>query len=727
VPSPRSLSTKLVVTVVPIVAAAIVLLTWLAISSATDAQRKSVDSGLAELASGHANSIDATSAANATIARTLAHGVNDVTDGDRATFKDVVKGVLVANPQVNGVYLTFAHDAFGPDAPHAGQETRSGLFEPYWYRDAGRYVYAPDDGFFTQDWWKIPTTTRRDAVIEPYVDTNNHVLMTTYATPIITDGKVRGLAGVDVALSAVQREVSRLRVLTTGYSFLVTGRGTFVSAPVKKLIGTSTLQRLRRADLAPLLAGVKAGTSGRAVVTDPFDSSHRKVIINWAPVKTGGWSLVTVAPESEALAPVHRLRTKLIVLGLVALLLCGVALALIAKRLIAPLRVFVTRLGTLAEHDVPALADGLQSIASGDLTHRVVATAAPVEVRGRDEVARASQALNAVVERTHASAEAYENTRGALSEVLGSVATRATAVADASRSMVTTSAEAQSAVGEIARAMTDVASGAERQATMAGSTQQRATDMGDVIARSAETARETAAAAEQAAQVAGDGAARAEQASDAMRAVRADSASISEAITSLSHRSERIGGIVTTITAIAEQTNLLALNAAIEAARAGEQGRGFAVVAEEVRKLAEESQSAAGSIGDLVDQIRGETEQTVAAVAAGATRADSAAEVVDGTHSAFAAISEAIGTVSDRAERIAESAAQMAQTTESVQREVAEVAAVAEESSAASEQVSASAQQTSASTEQIAGDAAGLADAAADLDALVRRFQLDRA
>jgi methyl-accepting chemotaxis protein len=485
----------------------------------------------------------------------------------------------------------------------------------------------------------------------------------------------------------------------------------------------AVMRKAIKASREETVAGVEERTKSRTIYLEEFvptwqGAAPSAIKLTAAIAKLGQAQTV----EAEAAAASGR-RTIL----LVALLALAAAAALcvwITRSITRPVAEIGNRLESLNDHCVTDLTTGIGAVAEGDLTYDVQAVTKPVEVRASDELGRLSATFNQMLAKMQTSIGSYNDMREQLGALVRQVSQNAGTVSATSQQMATTSSETGRAVDEVAHAVGEVAQGAERQVQMVESVRAAAQDAARVAGESAESARETAEAASQARAMADEGVGAAQVASEVMGHAARSSAEVGEAIKELSQRSERIGGIVDTITGIAEQTNLLALNAAIEAARAGEQGRGFAVVAEEVRKLAEESQAAAGEISGLIGEIQRETSRVVDVVGEGAQRTQDGVATVEQTREAFERIGAAVADINDRIGDIAGAAGRISAETERMQADVSEVASVAEQSAASTQQVSASTQQTSASAQQIAASAADLARTAEDLEHAVRRFKV---
>jgi methyl-accepting chemotaxis protein len=567
--------------------------------------------------------------------------------------------------------------------------------------------------------------------------------------------------------------------MTTAELMIVSREGTVLASenPAEVLSRNVAAEDVVRSALAQGASGAESGAgldgTDRGSLYGYFNSS------GFGTYPGLGWGVIAGQSQSEALADVGALTTRILMVGAMAALVVAVVAVWVAITLRRPVAAVVERLAAQAE-SLGRVQTAMAALAAGDLTVSVTPDPEKIPNPARDEIGQAAASVNEIVDAIGRTVGEYNAAREQLIELIGQVKENSDSILNAAVQLGDSSDQMASATGQIATAINEVtrsavslsglsqesarevervaagsqqvAAGAATSADSAAQSRQEALEMGERIQVVATASQEVAKAADESRTAAQQGQQAVGQAVSSMESIATAVQRASRTVDQLGEYGQQIGDIVKAIDEIAAQTNLLALNAAIEAARAGEQGRGFAVVAENVRSLAERSSESTKEIADLIAKVQSGTQEAVEAMAVGVRDVQQGQQI---TEEAGRALTSIIGTVEQSASRMQEiardvqglasgaeriitsaegiasqaresaaGAGEMAAGTTRVTEAIIQVSATSEETSASAEQVSASTEELSAQSEELAATANQMRDMAEALQKAAARFRL---
>ena len=321
-------------------------------------------------------------------------------------------------------------------------------------------------------------------------------------------------------------------------------------------------------------------------------------------------------------------------------------------------------------------------------------------------------------------ADALADMRDTINKVLKNILSNAQTVAASSEELTASADQSSQVVQNIAQAINEVAEHNSKQTAAVNTTSAAVQQISASIQQMSSNADIADTNAAKASDIANEGGRSIEIAIKQMRKIDEVVQTSADVVNELGEQSKEIGQIVENVSAIAAQTNLLALNAAIEAARAGEHGRGFAVVAEEVRKLAEESLSAADKINIMITAIQAKTVDAVNAMKSGSEEVIKGTEVIKNSGTAFDKVMEINTEVAAQVKEIARTTAEASKAATDIIANVQTVDDAAKKISDQTQTVSAATEEQSASTEEIASSSRSLADVAQTLNNEINRFKI---
>ena len=310
-----------------------------------------------------------------------------------------------------------------------------------------------------------------------------------------------------------------------------------------------------------------------------------------------------------------------------------------------------------------------------------------------------------------------------IGDLLKEVSKTTEQMAAASQQLNSSSMESANAATSVAQSVADAASVVVQQQTAVTNGTDSVASISQSVKSISQETEEISQEADQAAKKAEAGNLVVEKSVNQIHSVEEKVRTTARLVDELGARSQEIGAIVDTISDLAGQTNLLALNAAIEAARAGEQGRGFAVVAEEVRKLAEQSATAAQQIADLIGRIQDDTSKAVASMDSDRQAVVQGAESVEGLRQVFEEINGLVIDVAGKIESMSDSIQHVADQSSEITNHMEQIDTGAAKVADNMQSISAATEEQSASAQEIASASDSLARQAQDVQEKLQKFK----
>ena len=262
----------------------------------------------------------------------------------------LIANILKSNEDIYGSTVAFEPFAYDPSSRY---------FAPYYCRgeEGLNLVYLGGESYryFSLDWYRIPKEMDKPLWSEPYYDEGGgQIIMSTYSVPFYRPaGDKRILTGIvtaDISLEGLKDIISRISLYKSGYAFLISRKGIFVTHPNRELIMRESIFSVAEAagddNLRRIGKEMTGGGEGFVSLRSHF--TGKESWMYYAPLSSTGWSIGLIFPEEELFADVRKLSVNVLVIGSAGTALLLFIVVLISSGITRPIRELATRTEEIA-------------------------------------------------------------------------------------------------------------------------------------------------------------------------------------------------------------------------------------------------------------------------------------------------------------------------------------------------------------------------------------------